>query len=133
MLHFASNYRVGLALSPHYHSFLMAESLQCFLSAVGQNPRADQRRFDHHDGNRPGHFGIENCWRTSRPHSVARLLGQFGRVAVVDYCSVDSGDVAAVAVARVYAERPFGSRLPTRPGSDCEIAFGVHLTKLGNL
>ena len=62
-----------------------------------------------------------------------RLLGLFGCVAVVDYCSVDSGDVAAVAVARVYAERPFDSHLPTRPGLDCEIAFGVHLTKLGSL
>lgn len=133
MLHSASDCLVDPARSPHYHSFLAAENLQCFLSAVGQSPKADQRRFDHHDGNRPGHSGIEKCLGTSHPHSVVGLLGLFGCVAAVDYCSVDLGDVAAVAVERVYAERLFDSRLPTQPGLDCGIAFGVHLTEMGSL
>ena len=89
MLHFASDCRVDPAQSPRFHSFLAVENLRCFLSAVGQTPKADQRRFDRHDGNRLGRFGIENCWRTSHPHSVVGLLGQFGCVAAADYCSVD--------------------------------------------
>ena len=133
MLHFASDYRVDPAQSPHYHSFLVAENLQCFLSAVGQNPKADQRRFDHHDGNRPDHFGIENCWRINHPRSAVGLLGLFGCVAAVDCCSVDLGDVAAVAVEPVYAEQPFDSRLPTQPGLDCGTAFGAHLIAMGTL